>query len=159
MNSASSALAASGCGKGMLWPYVRQPGDCLTDDEIKAGQRGVYQGALNTNPDMSAVKVVEPPTNTVESGSSGGLFSRIMGGGGGGSSTPVSVRPSAAVTVPEVPCLRAASATVFVVTADIQRMCPPAAVARTSESLWPFCVSLKVISPFVPRSKNPEGVR
>jgi hypothetical protein len=86
--SHGTALAASGCGKGMLWPYVRQPGDCLTDDEIKAGQRGVYQGALNTNPDMSAVKVVEPPTNTVESGSSGGLFSRIMGGGGGGSSTP-----------------------------------------------------------------------
>jgi hypothetical protein len=49
---------------------------------------------LNTNPDMSAVKVVEPPTNTVESGSSGGLFSRIMGGGGGGSSTPASVRRS-----------------------------------------------------------------
>lgn len=84
------ALAASGCGKGMLWPYVRQAGDCLTDDEIKAGQRGVYQGPVNTNPDMSNVKVVEPPTNTVSGGSSGGLFSRIMGGGG--SSTPASVQ-------------------------------------------------------------------
>jgi hypothetical protein len=90
--SQGSALAASGCGKGMLWPYVRQPGDCLTDDEVKAGQRGVYQGALNTNPDMSAVKVVEPPTNTVESGSSGGLFSRIMGGGGSSSPTPASIQ-------------------------------------------------------------------
>src|SRR5690242_10450167 len=90
--SHGEALAASGCGKGMLWPYVRQPGDCLTDDEIKAGQRGVYQGAVNTNPDMSAVKVVDPPTNTVESGSSG-LFSRIMGGSsGGGSSTPASIQ-------------------------------------------------------------------
>jgi hypothetical protein len=76
----------------MLWPYVRQAGDCLTDDEIKAGQRGVYQGPVNTNPDMSDVKVVEPPTNTVESGSSG-LFSRIMGGGGSSSSsTPASIQ-------------------------------------------------------------------
>ena len=89
--SHGSALAASGCGKGMLWPYVRQSGDCLTDDEIKAGQRGVYQGPVNTNPDMSNVKVETPPVNTVSGGSSGGLFSRIMGGGGGssgGSTTP-----------------------------------------------------------------------
>jgi hypothetical protein len=59
-----SALAASGCGKGMLWPYVRQPGDCLTDDEIKAGQRGVYSGPLNTNPDMSGVRVETPAQST-----------------------------------------------------------------------------------------------
>jgi hypothetical protein len=87
--SHGSALAASGCGKGMLWPYVRQPGDCLTDDEIKAGQRGVYQGPVNTNPDMSDVRVETPPVNTVSGGSSGGLFSRLMGGG---SSTPASVQ-------------------------------------------------------------------
>lgn len=85
--SHGSALAASSCGKGMLWPYVRQPGDCLTDDELKAGQRGVYQGAVNTNPDMSNVKVDTPPVNTVSGGDSGGLFSRIIGGGGS-SSTP-----------------------------------------------------------------------
>jgi len=59
-----SALAASGCGKGMLWPYVRQPGDCLTDDEIKAGQRGVYNGPINTNPDMSGVRVETPAQST-----------------------------------------------------------------------------------------------
>ena len=75
------------------------------------------------------------------------------------SSAPVSVRPSAAVTVPDVPCRRAASATVFVVTADMQRMSPSAAVARTSESCWPFCVSFKVIFPLVPSVKNPERVR
>ena len=86
--SQGPALAASGCGKGMLWPYVRQAGDCLTDDEIKAGQRGVYQGPVNNNPDMSDVKVETPSVNTVTGGSSGGLFSRIMGGSGGGSSTP-----------------------------------------------------------------------
>src|SRR5215510_11992851 len=72
-----SALAASGCGKGMLWPYVRQPGDCLTDDEIKAGQRGVYSGPVDTNPDMSNVKVETPPATNVEGGS--GLFSGILG--------------------------------------------------------------------------------
>jgi hypothetical protein len=66
-----SALAASGCGKGMLWPYVRQPGDCLTDDEIKAGQRGVYNGPINTNPDMSNVKIETPPAASTITGSSG----------------------------------------------------------------------------------------
>jgi len=66
-----SALAASGCGKGMLWPYVRQPGDCLTDDEIKAGQRGVYNGPLNTNPDMSGVRVDTPAQSTGVTGSTG----------------------------------------------------------------------------------------
>jgi hypothetical protein len=46
--SHGSALAASGCGKGMLWPYVRQPGDCLTDDEIKAGTVTVKNLAAQT---------------------------------------------------------------------------------------------------------------
>ena len=65
-----SALAQS-CGKGMLWPYVRQPGDCLTDDEIRAGQRGVYNGPINTNPDLSNVRVETPPATTAITGSSG----------------------------------------------------------------------------------------
>jgi len=56
------ALAAS-CGKGMLWPYVRNPGDCLTDTEIKAGQSGVYSGPVNTNPDISGVRVQAPTQN------------------------------------------------------------------------------------------------
>ena len=30
--SSGSAMAAE-CTKGLLWPYVRNPGDCLTDDE------------------------------------------------------------------------------------------------------------------------------
>src|SRR6185436_13266357 len=50
-----SAYAAS-CGKGMLWPYVRNPGDCLTDAEVAAGARGVYNGAVNTNPDLGAMQ-------------------------------------------------------------------------------------------------------
>ena len=66
-----SALAASGCGKGMLWPYVRQPGDCLTDDEVRAGQRGVYNGPVNTNPDMSGVRVETPAQSSGVTGASG----------------------------------------------------------------------------------------
>lgn len=59
-----SALAASGCGKGLLWPFVRQPGDCLTDVEIRQGQRGVYNGPVDTNPDMSGVRIETPAQST-----------------------------------------------------------------------------------------------
>jgi len=58
------AFAAS-CGKGMLWPYVRNPGDCLTDAELKAGQSGVYNGPVNTNPDIGSIRVEKPVQNTV----------------------------------------------------------------------------------------------
>jgi hypothetical protein len=54
-----SALAES-CGKGMLWPYVRNPGDCLTDAEIAAGARGVYNGPVNTNPNIGALQSPPP---------------------------------------------------------------------------------------------------
>src|SRR4029453_1208529 len=87
----SSALAASGCGKGMLWPYVRQAGDCLTDDEIRAGQKGVYNGPVNTNPDMSNVRVETPPATSITSESKG-LFSRLTGG----RNTTASVRSTSA---------------------------------------------------------------
>ena len=58
------AFAAS-CGKGMLWPYVRNAGDCLTDAELKAGQNGVYNGPVNTNPDIGSIRVEKPVQNTV----------------------------------------------------------------------------------------------
>ncbi len=45
------------------------PGDCLTDDEIRAGQRGVYNGPVNTNPDMSGVRVETPAQSTGVTGS------------------------------------------------------------------------------------------
>jgi hypothetical protein len=76
--SASGAAWAADCSKGMLWPYVRSPGDCLTPDEIKAGKTGVYAGPVNTDPDLSAIPRDEPvktgavqPT-TVTGGSSDG---------------------------------------------------------------------------------------
>ncbi len=34
----------AGCTKGTLWPFKREPGDCLTADEKKAGKTGVYGG-------------------------------------------------------------------------------------------------------------------
>ena len=53
---ADQSASAASCGKGMLWPYVRNPGDCLTDAEVAAGARGVYNGPVNTNPDLGAMQ-------------------------------------------------------------------------------------------------------
>jgi hypothetical protein len=53
--------SSPGCTKGMLWPYVRNPGDCLTEAEIQAGQRGVYNGPVNTNPNIGAVVPAPQP--------------------------------------------------------------------------------------------------
>jgi hypothetical protein len=37
-----AAQASTGCKKGYLWPFVRDTGDCLTEVEKQAGQKGVY---------------------------------------------------------------------------------------------------------------------
>ena len=102
----ASDQASAACGKGMLWPFVRNPGDCLTDAEIAAGKSGVYNGPVNTAPDVSAIKVDTPPQSQTVSGPAdstaaqgangrglldqrGGLFDSIGGlfgsGSGGGS--------------------------------------------------------------------------
>jgi hypothetical protein len=71
--STGSGLAAE-CTKGMLWPYTRVAGDCLTDAEIAAGQKGTYSGPTNTNVDVSAIKPAEVPTQAgAVSGSVGGV--------------------------------------------------------------------------------------
>lgn len=75
--SASPALAAD-CTKGMLWPFVRAAGDCLTPEEIKAGQQGVYSGALNTNPDVANLKVETPVQGSAPAGG-GSLFGLLDG--------------------------------------------------------------------------------
>ena len=54
--SSGSAFAAD-CTKGLLWPYVRNPGDCLTEDEIKTG---VYQGAPQGPVDVDNIKSPAP---------------------------------------------------------------------------------------------------
>jgi hypothetical protein len=119
--ASDSALAASGCGKGMLWPYVRQPGDCLTDDEIRAGQRGVYNGPVNTNPDMSGVRVETPAQSSGVTGTSGPAA--------GPAASPVSAAPAASGTA-ERPMVSGAGFT-----------SPPARAATGPCSkgwLWPF---------------------
>ena len=60
--SGGSAFAAD-CTKGLLWPYVRVNGDCLTDAEIAAGKSGVYTGPINTNIDVSAIKAADIPAS------------------------------------------------------------------------------------------------
>jgi len=101
--SSGSALGAS-CNKGMLWPFVRAAGDCLTDAELAAGQTGVYSGPTNTNVDVSAIKP-DPAlqNNAVSSSSTGnGLFegslfngSFFSGGLFGGDSQPTAARAGA----------------------------------------------------------------
>jgi hypothetical protein len=41
-----------GCNKSLFWPFVRSPGDCLTDAERASGMRGTYRGdeAAETEP-------------------------------------------------------------------------------------------------------------
>ncbi len=102
--AASGSAFAADCNKGMLWPYTRNPGDCLTDSEIKAGQTGVYTGPVNTNVDLSSIK---PDSSAVSPGStvsgstssstgglggyfSGGLVGEVLGGGSSSSINAVS---------------------------------------------------------------------
>ena len=91
--AASGSAFAADCTKGMLWPYTRNPGDCLTDAEIKAGKTGVYTGPVNTNVDVSSIK---PDNSALSSGGSGsastgfweGYFSGgLLGGGPSASGT------------------------------------------------------------------------
>ncbi len=73
LGTSGSAMAAE-CNKGLLWPFVRDPGDCLTNTEIKAGQTGVYDGPPATGPvDVSAIKapVQSPGGAAVECHTSG----------------------------------------------------------------------------------------
>ena len=114
--AASGSAFAADCTKGMLWPYTRNPGDCLTDAEIKAGKTGVYSGPLNTNVDVSSIKP-ETPTQTSTPSSGGGSTGGFFSGGlfGGGSSTP---------SAPSTPSTSSApSAT---------------AVSCNKSALWPF---------------------
>ena len=64
--SSGSAMAAD-CTKGLLWPYVRNTGDCLTDAEIKAGQTGAYSGPATGPVDVSTIKAPPaPPANATD---------------------------------------------------------------------------------------------
>lgn len=91
--AASGSAFAADCTKGMLWPYTRNPGDCLTDAEIKAGKTGVYTGPVNTNVDVSNIKPDSSALSSSVSGSAStgfweGYFSGgLLGGAPSASST------------------------------------------------------------------------
>ncbi len=136
-----SAALAQSCGKGMLWPYVRQPGDCLTDDEIRAGQRGVYSGPVNTNPDMSGVRVETPAQS---SGITGSTVPVPAAGPGAAPPTTAAPAPAApAAAAPGGATLFTGPATTPGPTLNGAGFTPPpqrsaVAVACKKGWLWPF---------------------
>lgn len=79
-----------GCTTHLLWPYVRRPGDCLTDAEKEAGMTGVYGNsrmAGDTTPEPEPVPgapTVAPLPASSDSGGLFGLFGSDPGFGGGG---------------------------------------------------------------------------
>src|SRR5258706_5261046 len=85
----ASDEASAACNKGLLWPYVRNPGDCLTAEEVKTGKIGIYNGAVNAAPDVSSIKVEQPaqsqavsnPGAPASDGILSGLFSGLLSGG------------------------------------------------------------------------------
>ena len=88
--SCGSALAAD-CGKGMLWPYVRAAGDCLTDAEIASGKTGVYTGSVDTNVDVSAIKPAAPAQNA---GGGTGMIGSLFGDSAAPAATANTVNPA-----------------------------------------------------------------
>jgi hypothetical protein len=122
-----SALAAD-CNKGMLWPFVRTQGDCLTDAEIASGKTGVYTGPVNTNVDVSTIKPAEIPAQNGGSSGGGGLFSGpLLGGslfGSGSTSAPSSRGDGALITSSSIFGGGAAS--------------PAPTVNCNKGTLWPF---------------------
>ena len=66
-----------GCTTGILWPYVRKPGDCLTDGEIEAGMTGVYGNSRRPGeapPTPSAVNLAPLPAAPESDSGLFGLF-------------------------------------------------------------------------------------
>ncbi len=157
--TSGSAMAAD-CTKGLLWPYVRNPGDCLTDTEIQAGKTGVYTGPSTGQVDVSAIK--PPPqamSNAVQCSRS--LFWPFVGDDcqAAPTSTVTQVSPAANNSVavaPSVPAPTAVkpqaaatpAAPPAVQSAQPQAALPPAAAtirvaqANTAECqkgvFWPF---------------------
>jgi hypothetical protein len=89
LSSASAQVdyqGAGGCHKGMLWPFHRSAGDCLTDIEKKNGQTGVYgnPNAVLAPAGQPATTAGAAPAAPSGGGGGGGVFGLF----GGGSSQP-----------------------------------------------------------------------
>jgi hypothetical protein len=77
-----------GCTTHLLWPYVRRPGDCLTDAEREAGMVGVYGGSrMASDPAPEPVPGAPTVAPLPAASGSGGIFGLFDGdpqfGGGG----------------------------------------------------------------------------
>jgi hypothetical protein len=112
---------AGSCTKGMLWPYVRNPGDCLTEAEIQAGQRGVYSGPTETNPDVGAM--APPPLVQQVPAAPVAPAAPVV--------APVLAAPVAGVAAPAVP----ASATPVAANPNIRTV---TTFSCNKSTLWPF---------------------
>jgi hypothetical protein len=90
MLGGEGAANAADCTKGMMWPYVRSTGDCLTDAEIQAGKSGAYTGAVNTNPDLADIKPspAAVPVTTSTSSNDGSWYWPFGGGSSNSAAQP-----------------------------------------------------------------------
>ena len=64
--SAQTYTGAGGCNKSLFWPFVREPGDCLTDAERARGMTGTYRGnEVQQEPEVQqqAETVQTPPSD------------------------------------------------------------------------------------------------
>src|SRR5579872_2148135 len=126
LGTSGSALAAE-CNKGLLWPFVRDPGDCLTANEIKAGQTGVYDGPPTGPVDVSAIKAPAQPgpgNPAVECHTSGIWPFRSTECAAPAKATPTSAAASASPPAPAPQPAQPAS--------------PSAAVDCHTSGIWPF---------------------
>ena len=157
-----SAFAAD-CGKGILWPFVRNPGDCLTDVELKAGQTGVYTGPLNTNVDVGAIKPNAAPPSTVTTPNSGGMFGNLFGGGSTPAPAPAPAAAATATPAP-IPAVTATPAATPTQTATVTPAATStAAPARRGNAacnkgyLWPFVRDPGDCLTAAEKKTNPSG--
>jgi hypothetical protein len=73
-----------GCNTHLLWPYVRRPGDCLTDAERAAGMVGVYGNSRMAGQPEPEPSTASPLPAASSSGGIFGLFGSETEFGGGG---------------------------------------------------------------------------
>jgi hypothetical protein len=73
-----------GCNTSLLWPYVRELGDCLTDAEREAGLVGVYGNSRMAGEPEPEPSTISPLPASSNSGGIFGLFGRESNFGGGG---------------------------------------------------------------------------
>ena len=52
---------AADCGKGLLWPFIRSAGECLTQTEKSQGITGVFGGAGDARKPASPPQTPAPP--------------------------------------------------------------------------------------------------